>query len=150
MIDREQIRLDVKRRLNRYHDLNEEAAQIRDELVRLEQAMTSPAGPNMDGMPRSPGAGNPVERMVIKHITLQERYTEQLARIVAEQEQIEAMIENLDSTERRLARYRYIDGLTWDNVCIKMNYSWRQTHRIHARMLDKLVDRELEKMEAPE
>ncbi|MBQ3065357.1 MAG: hypothetical protein IJC98_03875 [Clostridia bacterium] len=44
-----------------------------------------------------------------------------------------------------MARYRYIDGLSWENVCEKMNYSWRQTHRIHSAMLDKLVDAELEK-----
>lgn len=150
MTDREQVRLDIKRRLNRYHDLELERIQIQDELEHLEQVMSSPAGPNMDGMPRSPGVGNPVERMVMKHIALQDRYRQQLARIAEEQERIEDMIEPLDITERRLARYRYIDGQTWENVCILMSYSWRQVHRIHARMLDKLTDMELEKREAPE
>jgi hypothetical protein len=37
-------------------------------------------------------------------------------------------------------RHRYLEGLTWEKVCVEMNYSWRQTHNIHARALDKLVD----------
>ena len=53
------------------------------------------------------------------------------------------MLENLEPTERKLARFRYIDGLTWEEVCDVMAYSWRQTHRIHGRMLDKLADRQM-------
>ena len=112
--------------------------------------MSSPGGPSMDGMPKAPGVANPVERMVIKHLTLLDTYKEQIERMVEEQSRIEDLIETLDPTERRLARFRYIDGLNWDTVCEMMNYSWRQTHRIHGRMLDKLVDAELKKRETPE
>ena len=148
--EREEAKATVKRRLNSYKEMADECQQLRDELARLEIAMSSPAGPNLDGMPRSPGAGNPVERMVIKHLMLQDKYREQIARMVEEQGRIEDLIETLDPTERRLARFRYIDGMNWDTVCEKMNYSWRQTHRIHGRMLDKLVDMELKRKEAPE
>ena len=102
--------------------------------------MSSPSGPNLDGMPRSPGFGNPVERMVTKHIDLEERYIAQIDDLVKRQTEIEKMIESLEPTERRLARFRYIDGLTWETVCDKMCYSWKQTHRIHSRMLDKLAE----------
>lgn len=150
MTEREQARAAVKRRLNSYRDLWAEHQQLQEELDRLETLMDSPGGPNMDGMPRSPGAGNPVERMVVKHLTLQDRYKAQIAQMVKEQAAIEELIETLDPTERRLARFRYIDGLNWEEVCERMNYSWRQTHRIHGRMLDKLVDAELKSREAPE
>lgn len=150
MTEREQIRESVKRRLNSYRDLQAEHLQLREELRRLEMLMSSPGGPSLDGMPKAPGAGNPIERMVIKHLTLLDTYKEQIARMVEEQSRIEDLIETLDPTERRLARFRYIDGLNWDTVCEMMNYSWRQTHRIHGRMLDKLVDAELKKRETPE
>ena len=55
------------------------------------------------------------------------------------------MIEGLEPTERKLARFRYIDGLAWEAVCEMMTYSWRQTHRIHGRMLDKLAAAETER-----
>ena len=144
MIEAE-IRTNVKRRLNSYKDMRAEYRQLMDELQQLEAVMDSPSGPNYDGMPKSPGVGNPVERMVIKHLELVDRYKAQLSKLAAAQLAIEEMIENLEPTERRLARFRYIDGLNWDDVCERMNYSWRQTHRIHGKMLDKLVAREMEK-----
>lgn len=140
MTEREQLRANIKRQLNSYRELRAEMVQLQDELLRLEMLMSSPSGPNLDGMPRSPGFGNPVERMVTKHIDLEERYIAQIDDLVKRQTEIEKMIESLEPTERRLARFRYIDGLTWETVCDKMCYSWKQTHRIHSRMLDKLAE----------
>lgn len=145
MTEREQVRIDIKRELNSYRDLSAEHCQLLEELKRLEAVMYSPGAPNMDGMPRGTTTSNPVERLGIKHITLEEKYRAQLDELVGAQLRIEEMIEGLDCTERRLARYRYIDGLNWETVCDKLNYSWRQTHRIHGRMLDKLVAAELER-----
>lgn len=145
MTEREQLRLDIKRQLNSYRELDAERRQLVEELHRLEILMSSPSSSNTDGMPRSPGKSNPVERMVTKHVALEQRYRAKLAELVTAQENIEDLIEGLDPTERRLARFRYIDGLRWETVCDKMNYSWRQTHRIHGAILDKLVDAEMAK-----
>lgn len=146
MTEREQIKAAIKKRLNSYRDLQVENRQLREELERLEMLMSSPGGSNFDGMPRSgSGVSNPVERVVTKHLTLMDRYKEQIAKMVEEQTAIEELIETLDPTERCLARFRYIDGLTWENICDKICYSWRQTHRIHGRMLSKLVDAEMER-----
>jgi hypothetical protein len=146
MTEREQLRLDIKRQLNSYRELNAERLQIQDELASLESLMLAPSSPNMDGMPRGSGTSNPVERMAVKHMTLTDRYTVKLAEMVKAQEAIENLIEGLEPTERRLARFRYIDGLRWETVCDMMCYSWRQTHRIHGALLDKLVDAELAKI----
>lgn len=146
MTEQEQVRAETKKRLNSYRELRAERDQILEELRQVESCINAPGGPNMDGMPRSPGAGNPVERLVVKLITLQNRYKEQLIKLADSQEQIEEMIQGLaDPVERRLARFRYVDGLNWEDVCDKMCYSWRQTHRIHGRLLDKLVAAELER-----
>lgn len=148
MTEREQLRLDIKRQLNSYRELSAERRQLQEELERLEILMDAPSGSNWDGMPRSPGTSNPVEHMATKHLTLLDRYDAQIQKLVDAQEAIEDLIEGLEPTERRLARFRYIDGLTWEDVCDKMNYSWRQTHRIHGRMLDKLLAAEIERREA--
>lgn len=148
MTDREQIRAEIKKQLNSYRDLSAEHQQLLDELQQLEALLGAPSGPSLDGMPRASGVSNPVERKAFKHIELEQRYRAQLEKLAAAQAGIEDMIEGLEPTERRLARFRYIDGLSWENVCDKMNYSWRQTHRIHGRMLDKLVAAELERRNA--
>lgn len=149
MTDREQVRLDLKKQLNSYRDLIAEHKHLEEELERLDALSIS--GPNLDGMPRGgSGPSNPVERLALKRLTLQNRYTEQMERMVEQQTAIEDLIESLDPTERILARFRYIDGLTWEEVCYHINYSWMQTHRIHGRMLDKLVDAEIKKRETSE
>ena len=145
MTDREQLRLDIKRQLNSHRELEAERRQLEDELKRLEVLMNSPSGSNWDGMPRSPGTSNPVERMAVKHLTLVDRYQAKLVDLVKAQETIENLIEVLEPTERCLARFRYIDGMRWETVCEMICYSWMQTHRIHGRLLDKLVDAEMAK-----
>lgn len=145
MIDREQIRAEIKRQLNSYKDLRDEQKQLQEELRRLEMLMGSPPGQNWEGTPRGSGVSNPVERIAAKHLTLEQRYEAKLEELAAAQEIIENMIETLEPTERMLARFRYVDGLSWDSVSIKMNYSWRQTHRIHGRMLDHLAAAEYER-----
>lgn len=96
----------------------------------------------MDGMPGSTCAGDPVQCVVSQHIALQERYQKQLAKLATAQADIENMIECLEPMSRTLMRYRYIDGMSWEEVCVAIGYSWRQTHNIHAKALDAIIARE--------
>lgn len=130
---------ELKKQLHSYRDLKAEYDQIKLELEKVEAFMAAPRGANLDGMPRSPGAGDPVLGVVSHHIALQERYRFQLVKLAAAQNLIEDMIESLEPGERKLMRCRYIDGLTWEEVCVAIGYSWRQTHNIHAKILDKLM-----------
>lgn len=145
MTDREQLRADIKRQLRRYRELKEERKQIAGELGRLEAVATSPSSPNLDGMPRGPGAGNPVERMALRVCELEDKYKELMAALLAAQLEIENMIGGLASAERRLARLRYIEGLTWEDISEILNYSYSQTHRYHRAMLEHLVEAEIER-----
>lgn len=148
MTDREQIRAEIKNQLNSYQDLRAEHRELQDELRQLEITLGAPPGANFDGMPRSPGISNPVERAALKHLALLEKCEAKLDKLAAAQAKIEDMIEGLEPIERRLARLHYIEGLKWEDVCEKINYSWRQTHRIHGRMIDRLVAAELERRNA--
>lgn len=130
---------EIKKLLHSYRDLQAEAVQIRNTLDALEATMGGPRAANLDGMPKSPGAGDPVLSVVSQHMELEERYRLQLEKLAAAQAQMEDMIEGLEPTERRLMRHRYIEGLSWEEVCVAIGYSWRQTHNIHARALDQLA-----------
>ena len=131
----------LKRQLHRYRELEAERIQIAQELERVEDFMKGPRGANLDGMPRSSGVGDPVLGVVSQRISLQERYRQQLEKLAAVQAAIEDMIENLEPMERTLMRHRYIEGMTWEEVCVAIGYSWRQTHNIHAKALDTLLER---------
>lgn len=133
----------IKERLRNYATLKEESEQLRRQLEELEATLYYPKIQKMSGMPSSPSKENAMELMVGRHMELQEKYAAKIAEITAEMIQIEEAIEKLDPTARMLLRYRYLDGLKWEEVCVRMNYSWMQTHRIHANALNQLREGEI-------
>lgn len=136
-----EVKQRIKKQLAEYLDIKKEYAQILEKLKEVEDLMASPRAQKLDGMPRGGSGGDPVYSIVSQHLTLQERYRQQLGRLAAAQEAVETMIESLEPVERKLMRHRYIDGLSWERVCVAMSYSWRQTHNIHSSALDKLAEK---------
>ena len=132
---------ELKTLLHSYRDLEAERRQIALELERVEAFMEGPKGTNWDGMPHGSGKGDPILSVVSQHITLQERYQAKLAELAEAQAAIEDLIDGLEPRERKLMRHRYIEGLAWEEVCVAMCYSWRQTHNIHGAALDKILEK---------
>lgn len=131
----------TKERLRNYSALKREKAQILAMLEELETAMYSPKPQQLTGMPSAPSpSGGATEAMVARHAELVERYQAKLAELTEELHAIEDAIAQLDSTERALLRWRYIEGLKWEEVCVCLSYSWQQTHRIHSRALRRLQE----------
>ena len=126
---------ELKNKLKRYLDIKDEAAQIQE----LRDALLDPKGANLDAMPRSSGPGNPVEAARKQREDLARQYDLKEQELLAEMAHIECMIEGLDPIERTLMRHRYLEGLTWEKVCVAINYGWTQTHEMHGRILDKLM-----------
>jgi hypothetical protein len=143
----EQIRDQIKRKLYKYTDVRDECEQVAQQLEQLRATAESPRIQALDGMPHgSGGGGDAMTGLVAELVGLQEKYKAKLHRLNAALAEVEDMIGSLeDPVERRLMRYRYIDGLIWEEVCVKMSYCWRQTHNIHSQILDKLVAAEMEK-----
>lgn len=137
MTAREQL----KKRLKNYRTIKDEYQQVKKERDWVLQNMDSLRASNLDGMPRGSGVSDPVAQAFAKLEALLNRYTEQLERLGAEQAAIEDMIAGLESVERRLMRHKYFEGLTWEEVCVAINYSWTRTHEIHGLILDKLLDK---------
>lgn len=131
----------TKERLRNYQALKREKSQISAMIEELETAMYYPKPQNVTGMPSAPSpSGGATENMIVRHAELLERYQAKLAELTDELHAIEDAIAQLDSTERALLRWRYIEGLKWEEVCVRMSYSWQQTHRIHSRALQHLRD----------
>ena len=40
---------------------------------------------------------------------------------------------------QRLLRYRYIDGMTFEKIAVKMNFAYRHVRRLHGRAVSKVV-----------
>ena len=129
----------TKERLRRDQNIKKEREQLRYQLEEIEAALYYPKIQNLNGMPGGGvKEGNPQENLMIHHLELQEKYNAKLDELAAEQLAIENAIDTLDDTGRMILRYRYIDGLKWEEVCVKVGYSWTQTHEHHGRALQKL------------
>lgn len=132
----------TKERLRTYRDLRRELRQIERKVESIETALYSPKIPRLTGMPTAPGGGNTKEDLAAKHLELLEYYNTKKAELAAEQLSIELAIDALPYRERTLLRLYYIDGLTWEEVCVNMSYGWTQTHKIHGKALRMLREKD--------
>ena len=131
----------TKERLRNYQDLKREYEQLRQQLEEIEAKLYYP---KIHQLTDIPGAGqkhgNPQEVLTIRYIELQECYRAKMEELAAKQLAVESAFEGLDPDKRMLMRYRYIDGLKWDEVCARMNYGWTQIHYHHGEALKRLKE----------
>lgn len=130
---------EIKEALHSYNALCRERGQISEKIRRLEASLGASAQ-GSDGMPHGSGISDPTARTAEALAELKAEYENMLPDIVQTCIQVERMIGSLEPTERTIARYRYIDGMTWEEVAVATGYSWRQVHRIHGRLLEHLTE----------
>ena len=133
----------TKEQLKEYRSIKLERDRLAKMLEELEAVIY---GPSTSRLNAEPGGGHshssPVETAAIKHAELLERYQQKVLELSRALVEIEEAIEVLEPRERTLIRLHYAEGLTWEEVCVAMSYSWRQVHRIHAKALETLKSKE--------
>ena len=130
----------TKERLQQYRQLQRELRQIQGRIMEVESAMYSPRNQRLTGMPSAHSPESLMEKLVEKHAELEAMYREKLMAITEELLAIEKAIATLDPTLRLLMRYRYVDGYRWEDICVKMNYSYQGVHKVHRKALRRLRD----------
>ena len=111
--------------------------RLEEQLEELRQNKMSPSATN-DGMPHGTDKKDLSDYAVKVDEIEQELVAARYSRICAFQEvqkRIEAME---DEREKDLLTYRYLKGLKWEEICVRMDYKWRQVHRIHAMAIKNL------------
>ena len=111
--------------------------RLEEQLEELRRNKMSPSVTN-DGMPHGTDKKDLSDYAVKVDEVEQELVAARYSRICAFQEvqkRIEAME---DEREKDLLTYPYLKGLKWEEVCVRMDYKWRQVHRIHAKALKNL------------
>lgn len=64
------------------------------------------------------------------------RLCKSVSRILKHKRKIEQEIDRLeDGTQALILRYRYIDGLNWEEISEQLNYSFRSVHYMHNKAL---------------
>jgi DNA-directed RNA polymerase specialized sigma24 family protein len=126
-----------KQELKNYLRMNKELERLEEKMSELRNRLEKPKSNIFSNVPG--GERKDFTDYIDLLIDLQEQYSERAKMIVSEQIRIEAAISALDDPlERAVMGYKYVDGLNWEQICVKMNYSWRQTHYIHSGALKNL------------
>jgi len=127
----------TKERLKEYIALKREIAQFEIELAELLDASAVNRSV-LTGLPNVGGLSDKTARFAMESVRLYAILNSKKLKAVNLCEEIENCIESLPALERTLMRERYILGKDWEEVCCSIGYSWRQTHRLHGKILKKI------------
>ena len=76
---------------------------------------------------------------ISKIIDLESEINRDIDRLVDYKKTARELIEKLDSDTQKIILYkRYFEGKTFETISVECGYSWRQTHRIHSKALQRL------------
>lgn len=123
-----------KEYLKSYRRAIKREQDIMDEIQRLRLDKMFPSVVN-DGMPHGSSHSDLSDYAAILDEQIDFLKEERLekAKYYKKIERQISQMENED--EQEVLRLRYILGMKWEEVAVKMGYSWKQTHRIHSSAL---------------
>lgn len=123
-----------KEYLKSYRRAIKREQDILDEIQRLRLDKMFPSVLN-DGMPHGSNHSDLSDYAAILDEQIELLKEERLERVRCYQK-IERQIRQMENEdEQEVLRLRYILGMKWEEVAVKMGYSWKQTHRIHSSAL---------------
>ena len=125
-----------KEYLQQYRDAVRRATAAQDHLAEL-RAMAERITPKYDGEPSgSHSSGDKLGAAVAKIIEAEERLDEQITMLIATEREVERTINSVkDSIMRKLLYERYINGKTWEQIAVMLNYTYRRITQLHGNAL---------------
>ena len=123
-----------KEYLKSYRRAIKREQDILDEIQRLRLDKMFPSVVN-DGMPHGSRHSDLSDYAAILDEQIDLLKEERLEKVRCYQK-IERQISQMENEdEQEVLRLRYILGMKWEEVAVKMGYSWKQIHRIHSSAL---------------
>lgn len=133
---------DVKDYLKQYRDAVRRAIAVQDHLAEL-QSMATRITPTYggDGGGTHQSGDEKLVNAVSKIVEAKNRLSDELETLEATEREIIRTINSIqDSILSKLLYERYINGKTWEQIAVMLNYSWRQTVRLHGVALAAVKD----------
>lgn len=89
--------------------------------------------------PKATGSGDQLQRCIDQICEIQTEIAQEMDKLRKRKQEIETAIHGLnEKSYQDILWYRYIQGMTFEEIAIKMNYSWRQVCRKHKNAVEKL------------
>lgn len=135
----------VKQYLKKYLELDAERQQLIEQINECKAEYDGIKAQVLTGMPSGSGNASSVqERALMRLATIEYRWAVKVDEMGKQGDDIEHLIQSIDNTYyRMLLRYRYIDGMRWEDIASKMHYTWRYMHMLHRSALDYIANSSL-------
>ena len=132
-----------KNELNEYIEIKREIQKMEDKIEYIKEKKTSIKSMVITDMPRDGnGENDKIGELLAKIEELLSIYNKKQISLIEQQIKIEEAINKLDnSVDRNIMRLRYLEGMKWEKICVKVNYRWAQVHRHHKKILEKICDK---------
>ena len=131
------------RYLSRYRRLNARIDRLLEEQSRWRELAVK-ITPTLSQAPGGGGgSGSPIERLMDKVLEIDEEINREIDELQIVRQEIRAALNQLeDENLKLLMEYRYIDGLTWEQIAIKMHYGFQWVCKLHGRALASIILKE--------
>lgn len=110
------------------------AMDHRDEMRAMAERIT----PNYSGGGGGHQTGDRLGAAVARIVDAEARVDAEIELMTATAREVEATISAVQEPYRTLLFERYINGKTFEQIAVEMNYSWRQTIRLHGAALNSV------------
>ena len=131
------------RYLNQYRIMHIEIDQITKELQRWQDLATR-ISPSYSDMPHG-GGSDKVQTAAVEVAELTDKLNQKLHQAIMVQENIKKLLESLDDIKlRQLMSYRYINGMRWEKIAVRMDFNYRWVLRLHRKALNQISEQAIE------
>ena len=127
-----------KEYLSQYRNLDIEIDSLVLERERLYSLATTRGGSVIDGTPKGAKSDNaaPYEHILDRIMAIDDIVNKRIDRLIAIRHEINAAINGVkDDRLRTLLRLRYINGHTFEQIAVDMDYSYMHICRLHGDAL---------------
>ena len=126
------------RYLSRYRRLNQRIDRLLEEQSRWRERALK-ITPTLSQAPGGGGSGSPIERPMDKVLEIDIEINREIDEMQIARKEIRDTLNQLeDENLKLLMEYRYIDGLTWEQIAEKMDYSRQWVTSLHGTALLKI------------
>lgn len=128
-----------KEYLNGYKRLCEKIKQLSDQAESIRCEIENAKIQQLSDMPKGGGRKTDLSDYIVHLEEINERINETIDEMRIRRLRIEKSIADMENgVESRIIYLRYIKFHPWEQICVEIGYSWRQTHYIHGKALGNI------------
>lgn len=126
----------AKEYLQRYKTAQKEAEDVELRITQLRLRYAAPSAIEYSDMPRAHDSEHDLSDYMAKMDELTSYLVEKYKRCMGIEVDIYQRLDSMDrQEEREVLRYRYIDGMTWEQIAQRTGYVLRHIYRLHGNAL---------------